>query len=132
MTSRLEVAQDVWYRVFTRDRFRCVYCGKRTLESLDTFAASHLDHLKPRACGGTDDEVNSVTACSVCNSIKGGYDPWPVGQVTIENRFAVLENARTYVRDKREGRREWSYVRDYRYWLAQSAKFQDESEGRKS
>ncbi len=45
-----------------RDNFRCVYCGS-TAEAKEL----HIDHLYPKALGGTDDEDNLVTACIDCN-----------------------------------------------------------------
>lgn len=40
----------------------CIYCG------LD---ADTLDHLIPKARGGTDDPGNLALACSSCNALKG-------------------------------------------------------------
>ena len=53
-------------RVFARDDYRCVYCGKR-------FAADGLsvDHVEPRARGGDQSNGNLVTACKGCNTLKG-------------------------------------------------------------
>lgn len=53
-------------RVFARDDYRCVYCGKR-------FAADELsiDHVEPRVRGGDQSTGNLVTACKACNTLKG-------------------------------------------------------------
>jgi 5-methylcytosine-specific restriction endonuclease McrA len=53
-------------RVFARDDYRCVYCGKR-------FAADELsvDHVEPRVRGGDQSNGNLVTACKGCNTVKG-------------------------------------------------------------
>jgi 5-methylcytosine-specific restriction endonuclease McrA len=53
-------------RVFARDDYRCVYCGKR-------FAAGELsvDHVEPRTRGGDQSTGNLVTACKGCNTLKG-------------------------------------------------------------
>lgn len=50
--------ESIYSQAFRRDRFRCVYCHAYILQSLDAFAASHLDHLKPRWAGGSDDLLN--------------------------------------------------------------------------
>ena len=52
-------------RVFERDDYRCVYCGKR-------FAAEELsiDHVEPRVRGGDQSSGNLVTACKGCNTLK--------------------------------------------------------------
>ena len=53
-------------RVFSRDDYRCVYCGKR-------FAPDELsvDHVEPRVRGGDQSTGNLVTACKGCNTLKG-------------------------------------------------------------
>jgi 5-methylcytosine-specific restriction endonuclease McrA len=53
-------------RVFARDDYRCVYCGKR-------FSAGELsiDHVEPRVRGGDQSTGNLVTACKACNTLKG-------------------------------------------------------------
>jgi 5-methylcytosine-specific restriction endonuclease McrA len=53
-------------RVFARDDYRCVYCGKR-------FSAGDLsvDHVEPRVRGGDQSTGNLVTACRACNTLKG-------------------------------------------------------------
>lgn len=56
--------------LFRRDRFICLYCGKR-------FAAGELsrDHIMPRARGGADTWENVVTACKRCNHHKACRTP---------------------------------------------------------
>jgi 5-methylcytosine-specific restriction endonuclease McrA len=49
--------------VYARNEFRCVRCG--TSENLS------LDHIQPRADGGTDSMDNLQTLCRPCNSRKG-------------------------------------------------------------
>lgn len=51
--------------VYLRDRFRCQYCGERfDVEDLT------LDHVIPRARGGTSRWENVVAACVPCNAAK--------------------------------------------------------------
>lgn len=115
--------RSTYYQAFVRDNFRCVYCEKDILESFDSFAASHLDHLKPESARGPCEDVwNRVTACGVCNSLKGAYDPVPGEQVTEENFAAAVANAREFIQKKRNGEANTSYFRDYQYWLEESAK----------
>lgn len=114
---------SVYYRAFTRDQYKCVYCERDILESFDTFSASHLDHLKPRRFGGSDDDVlNRVTACGVCNHIKGAFDPSPDGPVTAESFDRAVGVARAHVWKKRKGEIPCSYVRDYQYWLKEAGR----------
>jgi hypothetical protein len=61
---RSGVTTRVRFDVFQRDGFRCVYCG-----STDELV---VDHIKPVADGGSDDQDNLATACRPCNEGKGG------------------------------------------------------------
>lgn len=53
--------------LFGRDRHVCAYCGNRFPNS------AHLsrDHILPKSRGGSNDWMNVVTACKVCNGKKG-------------------------------------------------------------
>jgi len=51
--------------VFTRDSFRCQYCGAKLPMSQLTF-----DHVRPRSRGGRTEWSNIVTACRPCNGRK--------------------------------------------------------------
>ena len=58
------------HRVFARDGYRCINCGSsRNLT---------LDHVWPRAKGGTSDEGNLQTLCYRCNQLKGDSEGLPV------------------------------------------------------
>jgi 5-methylcytosine-specific restriction endonuclease McrA len=62
---------------------RCEYCQLHQDDS--PLAALHLEHIRPRKHGGTDDESNLCLACIDCNLRKGpnltGIDP-QTGEVT--------------------------------------------------
>lgn len=51
--------------VLERDGYRCVYCGRSSRET-----ALEIDHVRPRARGGSDHPTNLVTACVACNGGK--------------------------------------------------------------
>lgn len=51
--------------VFRRDNYTCQYCGKQNLDLT-------VDHVTPRHLGGQHIWDNVVTACSSCNTRKGG------------------------------------------------------------
>jgi hypothetical protein len=51
--------------IFERDGYRCVYCGRSSRET-----ALEVDHVRPRARGGSDHPTNLVTACVACNNAK--------------------------------------------------------------
>lgn len=50
------------YQVLHRDGFVCRYCGQRP-----PAVQLHVDHIVPRAKGGSDDPENLITACADCN-----------------------------------------------------------------
>lgn len=53
--------------IFKRDGYECQYCGTRRDLT--------IDHVIPRAKGGTDSWMNLVTACKKCNAKKGDNTP---------------------------------------------------------
>jgi hypothetical protein len=53
--------------IYQRDDHTCQYCGN---------GASSVDHLTPKALGGTDRWENLVCSCGTCNRLKGdGFYP---------------------------------------------------------
>lgn len=50
------------FAVFRRDGFCCQYCGRSGADAI-----LEIDHVLPRAAGGTDDPANLLTACHACN-----------------------------------------------------------------
>ncbi len=60
--------------VFTRDRFRCQYCGAhKAVKQLN------YDHVIPRVQGGKTVWENIVTSCYACNDRKGSRTPEQAG-----------------------------------------------------
>jgi len=60
--------------LFTRDGFRCQYCGKHCPPQELT-----CDHVVPRSQGGGTDWDNIVASCGPCNRRKGGRTPEQAG-----------------------------------------------------
>jgi hypothetical protein len=60
-----------------RARNRCEYCGLRQDQS--PLATLHMEHIRPKKHGGSDEQTNLALACIDCNLHKGtdlaGYDP---------------------------------------------------------
>lgn len=52
--------------IFSRDGYRCVFCGQVFPEEELT-----VDHLQARSRGGDRSRGNLVTACGACNAKKG-------------------------------------------------------------
>ena len=61
------------FEVFKRDNFTCRYCNRTTPD-----VVLEVDHIVPVADGGSNDEINLVTACWECNSGKSAI---PLGEV---------------------------------------------------
>jgi 5-methylcytosine-specific restriction endonuclease McrA len=60
--------------VYTRDGFRCQYCGeKKAMRDLN------YDHVLPRVKGGQTVWENIVTSCYACNDRKGSRTPEEAG-----------------------------------------------------
>jgi 5-methylcytosine-specific restriction endonuclease McrA len=60
--------------VFTRDGFKCQYCGTRK-----PMRELNYDHVLPRKQGGTTTWDNIVTCCYACNEKKGSRTPEQAG-----------------------------------------------------
>ena len=60
--------------VFTRDDFRCQYCGERK-----AMRDLNYDHVIPRTQGGRTVWENIVTSCYPCNDHKGSRTPEQAG-----------------------------------------------------
>lgn len=68
--------------LFARDRYRCQYCGRSTIE-LKPRQSLTRDHLVPLSRGGTNEWTNVVTACSPCNTRKANHLPAEIGMHPI-------------------------------------------------
>jgi 5-methylcytosine-specific restriction endonuclease McrA len=62
--------------VHLRDGFACVYCGSTGGPGRGVVIT--IDHVVPLYFGGEDSPLNLVTACDLCNWMKGIYplDLW--------------------------------------------------------
>jgi 5-methylcytosine-specific restriction endonuclease McrA len=54
--------------ILRRDLYKCTYCGRGDLRLT-------IDHIVPKARGGTDSWDNLISACTVCNNKKGDHTP---------------------------------------------------------
>lgn len=59
------IAAGLRLRVYERDRFRCVFCGRSPITSLEV--QLHVDHVVPFSHGGKTTIENLQTLCSDCN-----------------------------------------------------------------
>lgn len=67
--------------VYRRDLSICRYCGKQVIDTrpANSIWQRTLDHVIPRAQGGTNRQHNLVTACWPCNMMKGDRTPEQAG-----------------------------------------------------
>ena len=84
-------------RTYVRDNYRCIYCGRDMLSSLDDWLSLEIDHLLPTSKSGKDEENNRVTSCNVCNKLKSNFDP---GNLP-EDKDQQIEIMRKHVLEKR-------------------------------
>jgi 5-methylcytosine-specific restriction endonuclease McrA len=82
-------------KVFTRDQFKCQYCGLDGLHQFTNWLVLTVDHVHPHAHGGTRKMENLVTCCQPCNVIKG------------KRIFKSFEDAKAFVLKKRK---EWEQL----------------------
>jgi 5-methylcytosine-specific restriction endonuclease McrA len=68
--------------VYTRDRFRCAYCGKACRWDELTY-----DHVWPRRLGGPTNWLNIKAACIACNQKKGSRTPDESGMYPSEEPY---------------------------------------------
>ncbi len=54
--------------ILRRDNYKCAYCGRSDLMLT-------VDHIIPKARGGSDSWENLITACTKCNNLKGDRTP---------------------------------------------------------
>jgi hypothetical protein len=93
----MSIGVKVRLEILKRDRFTCSYCGAHPPDVL-----LEIDHVIPKAAGGSDDPENLVTACWDCNRGKGdrlldeGGHP-TVSAKTVAQMEERLEQAKAYV-----------------------------------
>ena len=67
-----------------RAGFKCEYCDKDLLASVDNYKEWQRDHIIPLSKGGEDINENIAISCKTCNvNIKGRWNP--ASESTSEN-----------------------------------------------
>lgn len=67
--------------IFGRSNGKCVYCGAK---------ATEIDHVVPKANGGTDSTYNLVASCRTCNQMKSNLSLKEFGK-KMNKDFSSLE-----------------------------------------
>jgi len=85
--------------------FRCWYCGRDLLASIEDYDVWQFDHIIPTSKGGPDTIENKAIACKLCNFAKRDFD---VEQVAgrIASKEELREYARPHIRQKLQDKRE--------------------------
>jgi 5-methylcytosine-specific restriction endonuclease McrA len=97
--------------IFTRDQFKCQYCGNQFASEDLTF-----DHVVPVAQGGKKSWENIVSACVECNSKKEGRTPQQAGMKLLKKpKQPVWAQVVTVTIGLRKMPETWA---DYLYWTA--------------
>lgn len=69
LTTPRSISLSLRYKVLSRDKFRCVICGRSPAK--DPSVELHVDHIHPWSKGGKNTEENLRTLCFDCNLGKG-------------------------------------------------------------
>ena len=68
--DKLKPVKAMQFWLFARDEFRCIYCGRSSIEDGIKLV---VEHIFPRWDGGQNTFYNLVTSCERCNKEKFGY-----------------------------------------------------------
>ena len=88
---RESLSKKVRFEVFKRDKFTCVYCGRKAPDVI-----LEVDHVFPVSKGGDNNITNLITSCVDCNSGKRDI-PLQVNE-TLEKQRLQME----LLQEKRE------------------------------
>ena len=84
-----------------RSSFRCEYCDRYLLRSIEDYDAWQTDHIIPVSKGGSETDLeNKAIACKICNFMKRSYVP------EGGNRAERLVSARQLIYEKRKRKQE--------------------------
>ncbi len=84
-----------------RAGFRCEYCDRDLLSSLDDYKAWAQDHIVPERLGGADTIEKMAVSCDPCNSAyKKAWNPRSVAGATA-SRAELIAATRRLIAEKR-------------------------------
>ena len=97
----MAIGKTLRFQIFARDGFICQYCGRRPPD-----VVLEVDHVHPYSEGGTDEELNLVTACFDCNRGKSAkviarIAPRPDADLLFLKTQQELAEAERYLSTKR-------------------------------
>lgn len=84
-----------------RAGFKCEYCDRDLLASVDDFKEWQEDHIIPLSDGGLDDDENIAVACRTCNvNVKARWSPKKICHPDA-SRDELIAAVRLYVATRR-------------------------------
>ena len=90
-------------RVGERAGYKCEYCDKNLLASVDDYISWQHDHIIPQCADGEDTLENLALSCSICNTqLKKKWNPANVAGKDA-SREELIQAVRQYVREARSG-----------------------------
>ena len=84
-----------------RAKFKCEYCDRDLLASVEDYKEWQEDHIVPLSDGGKDEEENIAIACRTCNfNVKAKWNPQSVCGLKA-SREALIQATRDYIARRR-------------------------------
>jgi len=77
-------------RVWNKTRGHCHLCGEKLKYAGDW----QIDHVVPRAFGGSDEDWNFLPACGFCNRMKKAARTYKMRRVLMYGRYCLDEATR--------------------------------------
>lgn len=76
-----------------RDGFKCAYCALDFLRDYDAYRSWDTDHILPKCDypALVTNPLNLISACRVCNLIKGQWDPNREGEPILKDGEPLTE-----------------------------------------
>ena len=100
-------ADRIWAIICERAGYKCEYCDKDMLASLDNYLSMQRDHIIPRNAQGSETVNNYALSCAACNDrrLKGSWNPASVvGDDAC--RDELIQAVRQHVRERRSNKHE--------------------------
>ena len=81
--------------------FRCEYCGRDLLASIENYDAWQRDHILPISKGGAKAATNLALSCKTCNFMKRNWTP-KERMDPAADRSGCIALVRALIRERRE------------------------------
>lgn len=106
----MAVSKRMRFEVLRRDSHTCQYCGESAPN-----VVLHVDHVKPKALGGTDGPDNLVTACKDCNAGKAStiLESEHAQEIAKRNADWELQNQRLAAQIRGTVEVDEKYIREF-------------------